>query len=73
MRSNQLSYPAMHSILLESGCKGTTKNAHTQIFLGKNAFLYKKSAYVLHLATVASGELALMWPQKVRQIIKIDI
>ena len=32
----------------------------TQIFLGKNAFLYKKSAYVLHLATVASGELAFL-------------
>jgi hypothetical protein len=32
------------------GCKGTTKNANTQIFLEKNVFLYKKSAYLLHLA-----------------------
>ena len=28
-------------------CKGTTKNANTQIFLGKNVFLYKKSAYFI--------------------------
>ena len=34
-----------------------TKNANTQIFLIKNAFLYKKSAYLQHLANVASGEL----------------
>ena len=31
-----------------------------QIFLGKNSFLYKKSAYLQHLATVASGELLQM-------------
>ena len=48
----------------EIGCKGTTKNANTQIFLGKNAFLYKKSAYVLHLATVALWELAFFAPSK---------
>ena len=28
-----------------------------QIFCGKNVFLYQKSAYLQHLATVASGEL----------------
>ena len=28
-------------------CKGTTKNANTQIFLGKNVFLYKKCAYFI--------------------------
>ena len=28
-----------------------------QIFLGKNAFLYKKSAFLQHLANVTSGEL----------------
>ena len=39
------------------GCKGTTKNANTQIFLEKNVFLYKKSVYLQHLADVASGEL----------------
>ena len=31
-------------------CKGTTKNANTQIFLEKNVFLYEKIAYLLHLA-----------------------
>ena len=41
----------------EIGCKGTTKNANMQIFLEKNAFLYKKYAYLQHLANVASGEL----------------
>ena len=29
-------------------CKGTTKNANTQIFLEKNAFLDEKSAHGLH-------------------------
>jgi hypothetical protein len=43
--------------LSEIGCKGTTKNANTQIFLEKNVFLYKKSVYLQHLANVASGEL----------------
>ena len=28
-------------------CKGTTKNANTQIFLEKNVFLYKKCAYFI--------------------------
>lgn len=37
-------------------CKGTTKNANTQIFLEKNVFLYKKCAYLQHLANVTSGE-----------------
>jgi hypothetical protein len=31
--------------MAEIGCKGTTKNAITQIFLGKNAFLCQKIAY----------------------------
>ena len=39
-------------------CKGTTKIAHTQIFLEKNAFFGKKIAYGLQFATVASGECA---------------
>ena len=39
-------------------CKGTTKIAHTQIFLEKNAFLGQKMAYGLQFATVASGECA---------------
>ena len=47
-------------------CKGTTKNANTQIFLEKNVFLYKKSAYLLHLANVASGELLKnVWEQHI--------
>ena len=48
----------------EKRCKGTTKNAHDQIFYKKNAIFYKKSAFLkeirghgLHFATVASGEL----------------
>ena len=47
----------------EKRCKGTTKNAHDQIFYEKNAFFCKKSAFWqeiyghgLHFATVASGE-----------------
>ena len=35
------------------GCKGTTKNAYTQIFWGKNVFLSKKSAYLLCLGNIA--------------------
>ncbi len=35
-------------LFFESACKGTTKNAHVQIFLEKNAFLDKKSAHGLH-------------------------
>ena len=46
-------------LFFESGCKGTTKNAHVQIFLEKNAFLDKKSAHGLHLTNVASGECCL--------------
>ena len=42
----------------QKACKGTTKNAHTQIFLEKNVFLDKNYAYGLHLTTVASGECA---------------
>ena len=47
----------------EKRCKGTTKNAHDQIFYEKNAFFCKKSAFWqeiyghgLHFATVTSGE-----------------
>ena len=54
----------MSYFLFESECKGTTKNAHDQIFLKKNAIFLKKSAFLrknrghgLHFATVASGEL----------------
>jgi hypothetical protein len=54
----------MSCFLFESECKGTTKNAHDQIFLKKNAIFLKKSAFLrknrghgLHFATVASGEL----------------
>ena len=54
----------MSHFLFESECKGTTKNAHDQIFLKKNAIFLKKSAFLgknrghgLHFATVASGEL----------------
>ena len=54
----------MSYFLFESGCKGTTKNAHDQIFWKKNAIFLKKSAFFrknrghgLHFATVASGEL----------------
>ena len=43
-------------LFFESACKGTTKNANTQIFLEKNVFLYEKGAYLLHLTNVASGE-----------------
>ena len=31
-------HPSFLSVFTEIGCKGTTKNAHVQIFLGKNAF-----------------------------------
>ena len=37
-------------------CKGTTKIAHTQIFLEKNAFLGQKMAYGLQFATDFGGE-----------------
>ena len=54
----------MSYFLFESECKGTTKNAHDQIFLKKNAIFLKKSAFLrknrghgLHFTTVASGEL----------------
>ena len=33
------------NILREKACKGTIKNAHVQIFLGKNAFLGEKGIY----------------------------
>ena len=46
----------MVCLLHEKARKGTTKNANTQFFLEKNAFLHKKSADLLHLTNVASGE-----------------
>ena len=36
----------MVCLLHEKACKGTTKNAHGQIFLEKNVFLYKKVRFL---------------------------
>jgi hypothetical protein len=53
----------MSYFLFESECKGTTKNAHDQIFWQKNAFYIKKNAFLkknrgygLHFGTVVEGE-----------------
>ena len=47
-RRSVLGHVMSEMLFFESGCKGTTKNANTQIFLEKNVFLYKKSAHGLH-------------------------
>ena len=47
-RRSVLGHVMSEMLFFESGCKGTTKNANTQIFLEKNAFLDKKSAHGLH-------------------------
>ena len=39
----------------EIGCKGTTKNAHVQIFFKKNEFLPQKSAHLSHFPTQTSN------------------
>ena len=46
----------MVCLLHEKARKGTTKNAHGQIFLEKNVFFDKIIAHGLHLTNVASGE-----------------
>ena len=58
-RRSVLGHVMSEMLFFESACKGTTKNANTQIFLEKNVFLYEKSAYLLHLTNVASGECCL--------------
>ena len=58
-RRSVLGHVMSEMLFFESACKGTTKNAHVQIFLEKNAFLDKKSAHGLHLTNVASGECCL--------------
>ena len=47
-RRSVLGHVMSEMLFFESACKGTTKNAHVQIFLEKNAFLDKKSAHGLH-------------------------
>ena len=58
LTSYHCSTPRYITPITEMRCKGTTKIAHTQIFLEKNAFFGKKIAYGLQFATVASGECA---------------
>ena len=41
-RRSVLGHVMSEMLFFESACKGTTKNAHVQIFLEKNAFLDKK-------------------------------
>ena len=58
LTSYHCSTPRYYQLISKLRCKGTTKIAHTQIFLEKNAFFGEKIAYGLQFATVASGECA---------------